>query len=376
MKPRPAIFSAVAPRWLLAALTALVLVSRAPAQPAPEERWLLVFDTSSAMKKRLPAVEAAVKSFLATSGGGQLHDGDTIGVWAFDQQLHTGQFPLTVWTPERAIGTFSNLVAFVRDQHYTGTTAFAALQPMLNRVIENSERLTVIVFCDGQDAMAGTPYDDGINQTFRSSRDERKSLRQPFVLLLRTQRGKFTGSTINFPPGTLNIPPFPPLPEPVKPVPTNVPPPVHVAVKPPPVVPALIIIGTNVSTNPDDLLKPATNEPAKPAVATPETNHPVSNAVVTAKSIPPAAPAKPAANPPELQIKETNRANLPAAQTNVVTTANSGGSGPRGWLMLGAGLFGVAVALVVFLVVRARRRGQGSLITSSMNQDRRPPGRN
>jgi hypothetical protein len=359
---------------LLAALTALVLVSRVPAQPAPEERWLLVFDTSSAMKKRLPAVEAAVKSFLATSGDNQLHDGDSIGAWTFDQQVRTGEFPLTLWTPERATETFSNLVAFVRKQRYTDTTAFAALQPMLNRVIENSERLTVIIFCDGQDAIAGTPYDDGINQTFRSSRDERKSLRQPFVLLLRTQRGKFIGSTVNFPPGALNIPPFPPLPETVKPVPTNAPP-IRVAVQPP-AVPALIIVGTKVSTNPEDILKPATNEPVKTVVATPETNPPVSNAVVTAKLLPPAAPATTATNPPELQAKATNRANLPATQTNIVTPANSGDGGPRGLVLLGAGLFVVAFALVVFLVVRARNRGRGSLITSSMNQDRRPPDRN
>jgi hypothetical protein len=245
---------------------------------------------------------------------------------------------------------------------------------MLNRVIGNSERLTVIIFCDGQNAITGTPYDDGINQTFRSSLEERKKLRQPFVLLLRTQRGKFIGSTVNFPPGTLNIPPFPPLPEPVKAVPTNAPP-IYVAVKPP-AVPALIIVGTKVSTNPEDILKPATNEPVKLVVATPETNHPVSNAVVSANFIPPAAPAATATNPPELQVKATNRANLPAAQTNIVTTAPSGDSDPRGLLRLGAGLFVVAFALVVLLVARARNRSRGSLITSSMNQDRRPPGRN
>ena len=111
---------------------------------------------------------------------------------------------------------------------------------------------------------------------------------------------------------------------------------------------------------------PKSEEPKKPAAAI----------AAPAAAAPAAAPAKPATNPPELQIKETNHANLPAAQTNVVTTANSGDSGPRVWLMLGAGLFGIVVVLVVFLVVRARRRGQGSLITSSMNQDRRPPGRN
>ncbi len=379
MKPSRSIIPAAA-RWLLAALTALSLVARAPAQPAPEERWLLIFDTSSAMKKRLPAVEAAVKNFLATDGGNQLHPNDTVGVWTFDQQLRTGQFPLTLWSPERATVTYSNLVAFLRAQHYTDTTALAALQPMLSRVMENSERLTVVIFCDGQSDITWTPYNDGINQTFRQSFEERKKTRQPFVLLLRSQRGRITGSTVNFPPGKLDIPPFPPLPPDPKTLLTNGPATAsaHAAPKPPAVVPSLVIIGTNVSTNIDDIPKPAPAAPPKAAVAPTETNRPATNGAVTARagsSGPTASPNPPATNRLEPEAKDTNHAS-PAAPTNATGPAEpAGDTGMRGWLMLGGGLLVIALALVIYFVVRVRTRGQSSLITSSMNQDRRPPGR-
>jgi hypothetical protein len=381
MKPHHFPFPAIIARWLLVALAALVLVSRAPAQSAPEERWLLVFDTSWAMKKRLPAVETAVKSFFATNATGQLRPGASVGVWTFGQQLRTGQFPLVVWTPGSAAGATSNLVAFIRKQHYSGTTSFAALQPLLGRIITGSERLTVVIFCDGLDEITWTPYNDAINAAFRQGRNERSKARQPFVLVLRTQRGQFTGSAVNLPPAGLNLPPFPPLPEPVKPVPPVAPPPVHVVAKPPPpVVPPLIIIGTKASTNLDDILKPATNLPVKSFVPAPlpapvpATNSPVTNPVVSVMTV---------SNPPEPPLKKTNRmerveTNLPGPSTNRVNAAvvtNPDDGGTRRWLVAGAGLFVIALALGVVLVVRVRNRGRGSLISSSMNQDRRPPER-
>ncbi len=397
-------------RWLLLALAALTLVSRAPAQPQQEERWLLVFDTASAMKKRLPAVESAVKDVLSSSVNGRMHAGDSVGIWTFDQQLHTGQVPLLIWNPAGAAGTASNLVTFLRKQRYSGLTSFAPLQPMLNQVIENSARLTVVIVCDGQGEITWTPYNDGINQAFRKSADERSKLRQPVLLVLRTQRGEYVGSSVNFPPGALNVPAFPPLPQEINPIPTNPPPPVLPVVKPRP-VPPLIIIGTKTPP----VVKPATNEPVKPMVApnppappsvavetnsatsnpvapvkpvilvppppAPATNNPATNLPVAVVLLVPAPPA-PATNPPELEVLVTNPVvtNLmarTATPTNEVAgPANPNPAGFRIWLVLGAAAVAVLLVLVVMVVGRSRQRSQSSLITSSMSQDRRPPPRN
>ena len=356
--------------WLVALLMTRVLVFLAPAQPAPEDRWLLVFDTSAAMKKKLPAVETAVKSFLSANGNGHLRPGTTVGVWTFDQQLRTGRFPLTVWTPELAEGTISSLVSFIHQQHYAGTTDFGTLPPLLSRVIEDSEHLTLVIFCDGQDEITWTPYKYGINQTFRQNLNERKEARQPFVLVLRTQRGKFIGCTVNFPPTILNVPPFPPLPEQIKSAPP--PPPVQVAIKTPP-VPALIIIGTNVSTNPADIPKAATNEPVQPSVVPPHpgAHAPPVTAPPASNIVPLYAPAAPVASPPSPQAKPIKHDTPSVTRTNPITAADAGDQGSSGLLVLESGLIIAALALAAFLVVRSRNRGRGSLITSSMNQDRR-----
>src|SRR5208283_3169516 len=132
-----------------------------PAAPNGNSRFLLIFDTSSDMKRRLPAVQKALNDILAAGTNGQLHSGDSIGVWTFDQDLHAGQFPLQHWDSDNAAGIASDINAFVGKQRYTKTTSFNALLPLLNRVVGGSERLTVLIFCDGKGEIHGTPYDAG-----------------------------------------------------------------------------------------------------------------------------------------------------------------------------------------------------------------------
>jgi hypothetical protein len=341
--------------WILAALFAgFFLIPAARAQPADHAtpgRFLFIFDTASAMKNRTDAMDKALKIMLATSLNGRLHSGDSIGVWTFSQDLASGNYPLQTWQPENAVTIASNLVKFVDGQHYAKTARFEALQPLLNQVVQGSERLTVLIFCDGSVKMTGTPFDAGINDAFQQKLAEQGKARQPFIIALRSQLGQFTGGTVSFPPGALNIPEFPPLPLPP-------PPPAPKVMNPPPpppvtnVVPSLIIIGTNVSSS---LPPPETNSP-------PPTNTP-----------PPVVP------PPAVIIQPTNASAMPTnpAVTTIVAspptnspaspTENSGASGEK--LLVGASLLGAVVLSGIFVWLRSHRKDT-SLITRSMN-DRR-----
>jgi hypothetical protein len=348
---------------LAAALAVFTLLPAVSAPAVPEERWLFVFDTSTLMKKRLPAVEMEIKNIFSSNLEGRLHAGDSLGVWTFDKELHLGQFPLTVWAPENAVATATNLIAFLRRQHYAGETTFSALQPILNRVIQDSERLTVAIFCDGAGEIDWTPYNDGINDAIRSTLEERKKLRQPVVLLLRTQFGKFIGGTVNYPPTPLNVPPFPALPVEKKLLVTNAP----VAVKPAPAPPPpLIIIGKSVSTNDSDIpLVSITNAVASNLPPTNIiahlTNQPVTNAVAAHEE--PVLKTNVVVSAPPADTAETNAAPAPVL---------NGDNDTRMLAYVGAGLLGAAIALVVVLMARSRRP-RTSLITSSMTDY--PPSR-
>jgi hypothetical protein len=255
--------------WLIALLLGgISIIPALRAQPAArkvDNRFLLVFDTSADMKRRLPAVQTVLRGVLAARTNSQLQTNDSLGVWAFDQELRTGQFPLQRWRPDHAAAIASNIAAFVVGQRYAKKTGFDTLMPALTRIVESSERLTVVIFCDGNGEIQGTPYDSGINQIFQQHQGERQKARQPVVLVLRSQRGKYVDCVVSFPPQPVGFPAFPPLPE-------DVPAPVQLAPAPPrPAAPPLIIIGTPPTNRvpPVPSQPPPTNPPPVTVASTP-----------------------------------------------------------------------------------------------------------
>jgi len=306
------------------------------ATPKLDNRFLLVFDTASEMKRRLPAVKGALAALLATGANGQMHSNDSVGIWTFDEQLRAGQFPLQRWQPDHAALIASNISVFVGGQPYSKKTSFDMLMPMLNKIVQNSDRLTVVIFCDGNGEIHGTPYDNGINQIFKQRQGERQKERLPIAVALRAQLGQYVDCMVSFPPQPVTLPEFPPLPPPPPPAPKVAPAP------PRPVVPSLIIIGTPPTNRVPPT--PPTNPPPATVTATPaptvasETDRPV---FVTAMPT--------GAAPIQLTIDTALLSG-----TNVVTPpAEDSGISRISALAMGLGFLAVAGGLTVFLFRRS-----------------------
>ena len=333
----------------------ILLTSTLQAQPAMsgvDSRFLLIFDTSSAMKARVPATQYAVEHLFFSMMNGQLQSGDSIGVWTFDRTLRKGGFPLQGWLPQNAAMIASSITNYVRLQHYSKRTRFDVLMPEVNGLVQNSERLTVLIFCDGDGAIKGTPYDNAINSVFKQNESALKKADQTFVVVLRAQFGQYTGYTVNSSAIGVNFPDFPPLPEPPQPIApakTNVPPP------PPPTpvvtVPPLVIVGTNVVTH---LLPPipATSGLTNPPPVKVETNPPPAESLST-----PTNASSTNAPPPKMAETQTNAP---------VSSEENSGLSRNGALAIGAVLLAVAAVVIIVALVRSRRRGRGSLISRSM----------
>lgn len=367
-----------------------------PAKSAPpmqSERWLLIFDTSSAMKKRLPALTQELIQIFASNMGDRLHSGDSVAVWTFNDALHAGH-PLMAWDPSVAVATATNVMRFVEKQDFKGKTQLGVLQPTLRDVIHTSQRLTVLIFADGEGAIEGTPYDDGINANLQGGAAERKKHRQPVVITMRTQEGRFIGATVNYPPTALNLQSFPPLPEQVK----ETPPPkaLQNSVPPPPPVtelPPLIIVGKPrvAHTNPvvdtaamitnASVSEVVTNEMAKVPAEKEHSNPSIVNEVVESNRVPEPAVVEPVTDTNELAA--TLKTNLPAlvswANGNSTNSPSNGTvqSHVNGLdrstvilLAVGGGFLGVAVVLVGWLLFR-RRAPRTSIITKLMSEDPR-----
>ena len=367
---------------ILFALAALGLFFQAAAIGRAQDRWLMIFETSAAMKKRMPAVITQVQKLFFTSVGGELHSEDSLGVWTFDQKLHVGEFPLSTWAPDQAANTSSNLVAFLNKRTFKGAVNFNALEPVLSEVVTGSHRLTILIFCEGQGDIIWTPYNEEINHTLRQNYAERKKSNQPFVIVLRVQDGKYFGCSVNFPPGALNLPMFPP----------------------PPVEPKPEVVASPASEPAKKKTEPLDNSPLIVSGKSTGTNNPASTAVVPAKSE--TAPATNLAAPLILSNRPPTLTNATAAQNNATqmvsvvapavmantstpamvasalttnappaaasTEKTSADSGYRFLVITGALAFILALGLMIFLILRARQP-HGSLITDSLNAPRSPP---
>jgi len=361
--------------WLFRLAAVLLFIHLAvPAQA--DDRFLLIFNTSSAMKKRLPAVTTLITNFYATAFAGAAQGGDEIGVWTFDEKLHAGDFPLSEWLSEEREQNAVNLVTFISKQKFTGNSSLAALQPAVNRVITNSDRLTILIICDGTGEINWTPYNDTINETLHRTQAERKSSKQPVVLALRTEKGKYIGSALSFPPNGLNFPDFTPRPKPAPAKITTLPPPV--AAKPVITAPPLVILGTHVGTNIDELVKEQesrnTNSPApaNDAVPTVTTSLPIPVAEFPATPVQTNAASAVVMPPaPPIPPTTTQSGAVTAVKTADLAALESTERGYRLLVPIAACILGLALILSVVAIVRSRQP-RGSLITDSMNAPKGP----
>ncbi|MGH7979775.1 MAG: hypothetical protein ACREE6_10405, partial [Limisphaerales bacterium] len=186
-----------------------------------DNRLLLVFDTSSAMKKRLPAEDHGIKELFAITFDGQFWRGNSVGVWTFNHDLYTGEFALRQWTDHTVSTLPPELIAFLKKQRYRKDTDFDALIPKLNEVVRTSPRLTAIIFCDGTGKIGGVPWTDFINTSFKLHERKMEKARVPFVIVLRSQIGRdgigrYVGCTVSSA-DSITLPTFPPLPRPPTP---------------------------------------------------------------------------------------------------------------------------------------------------------------
>ena len=415
-----------------ALLAILVLALPLPAQTnAPRDltsRYLFIVDTSAAMTRCAPAVQKTIGNLLRSSMSAQLHPGDTVGVWTFDEELHAGRFPLQRWSPALAELVASNLVAFLQTQKLQGKSRFDVIAPELERIVQESSKLTVLLVTDGDGKISGTPFDSEIQSSIAQHFKMQQKAHMPFVIVLRASRGQFIHATVNLAPWPVEFPAFPPELEVVETPKPKPPAPKPAEVKPVPraIVPSLIVIGekaispppstaptsaaptalVKVETSgppitlaptplnpaetktPAPILAPTRNEPATQP-ATPSTKTPLPAAPPTAlpETRPPAEPT----TPPPAGVGETKPApapvNTPPAEPAPSPPAPSliePAPAPEtlavqpepGFSRLGLMGLGGAVALLVggcFLALqhRARNAAQSSIITRSFDRDRK-----
>ena len=318
-------------------------------------RWLLIVETSRVMQPRSEAVAQIAANLVLSGMNGQVRPGDTLGLWTFNAGLHRGEFALQTWTTDNSKHIAESVALFLSRQKFEGRPSRSQLFPVMNSVISNSEFITVILISSGGETFSGTPFDKAINEIHQQWQTRQEKARQPFLTMLRAQSGRIADFEVGRPPGPLEFPPLPLELLVTNPVVQTPPAPKPVETLPPPVVPNLIVHGKK----PEPVAEIISNPP--PVVMSP-TNVLAS---VDLKTNLPLVPV--------ISQAATNTATVSASATNppmaTAAAVKPSANGKTFWI---AGLvaFG-AVGLVCLLARRARSQTRVSLITRSLDRDKK-----
>ncbi len=317
----------------------------------PEDRILVIVETSSATQKRAENIQKLVGEMFSSGLGGDMRSGDTVGMWTFNDELRTGQFPLQRWTMATRQRVAVTMVQFLQQQRFEKNARNAVFWETLTNIVARSERITVVIIGSGSEPISGTPFDEGIAQNFLKNDEVQRKAKMPFVTMLRAYRGKFVSFSVSLPPWPMELPEYPkearraPEPAAVKPAPaaTKTPPTRTI-----PVTDYNPIYATNV---------PAL-EPTTP---------------VTRTNISPIAPDPTAAHTNEIAMTQPDPAPQPPAKQNSETPsaheAKQKSPLPVVTILVAGIALLIGIMVVFIALLRWTRRSSGeSLITRTMNK--------
>jgi hypothetical protein len=166
------------------------------AAPGQEGRVLFLIETSSAMKADRTAINSSIQSILDSGLNGQLHYGDTIGVWTYSDKLNT-DCPMIQWRGEHVQDIKAAVNEWMSRQKYAKSSQFSKVLPALQSVIRSSQKLTIIWISNGDDALSGTAFDSAINELHKDFRADFHKQHIPFVTVMVVRKGAVVDFTVN-----------------------------------------------------------------------------------------------------------------------------------------------------------------------------------
>jgi hypothetical protein len=186
-------------RFALTATIAMMGLSlmRLPAQSnvtssagKSSNRFLFIVETSHAMRPRARGVFDAMKQALDSSLKGQIHQGDLVGIWTFNESVYQGLFPSQEWSQPTQLAFAVRLPTLADPETYLKRARLDKVIPEMLKVISESENVTIIFVSAGEGVMQGTPFSAQINSAWKEWHDEQDGVHMPLLTVLRTRQGQ------------------------------------------------------------------------------------------------------------------------------------------------------------------------------------------
>jgi hypothetical protein len=322
-------------RILLLMLLALPIPAQETPTPVePDYKFLFLIDNSFSMRSKKDAVVKTVQDLISTGFHNQAEQGDRFGIWLYNEKI-SKQFPSQVWNDGEGDLLARLAMQYLDGQKFEGKTDLLPALLELNRYSAKDRDMIVFLFCEGDEGVAGTPFDTEINRIFTDYRLILQRSRKPFLLTFAYHRGLMTDARVFYGAGVVELPQLvrrplaPPARELVQaelpsvreqPKETAVPPEITSSKESPIETKPAEVAQPEPATPIAKEVKVAETEPAKPApvvVPPPKIEEPpapkVAEAPAQAQATVPAVTEPPKVSPP---VPPSEAAKLPAPPVN------------------------------------------------------------
>jgi hypothetical protein len=161
---------------------------------ADNMRFLLLIDHSPDMATRQIATAQTVYDLVRTGFQNQIQPGEQFALWFYGSRLQTNA-PF-IWQPGREVFTAQ------RAANLFGGRIYSRLRPRdptladAAPIIAASPKLTILIFTEGSQPLAGTPFDAAINSAIEEKRDAFMRADKPLIITLLAKKGQLVGGTV------------------------------------------------------------------------------------------------------------------------------------------------------------------------------------
>jgi hypothetical protein len=171
-------------------------------------RYLFVVETSRAMRARARGVFNELKQALDSGLNGQIGQGDTVGIWTFNENVYQGLFPSQKWSQATQLAFAVRLPALMEEETYQKRARLEKLLPEMLQAISGAEAITVVLVSSGEGTMRGTPFDQQINAAWKEWHDEQEGVHMPLVTVLRARLDEITDWSLTPAPRPIELSPI------------------------------------------------------------------------------------------------------------------------------------------------------------------------
>jgi hypothetical protein len=169
-------------------------------------RFLFIVETSRAMQPRAGGVFDAIKRALGSSLNGQIHQGDLVGLWTFNEVLYQELFPTQIWSQPTQLAFAVRLPAFADPELYQRRARLDKVVPEMLKIMARDENVTIILITAGEGVLEGTPFSAQISAAWKEWRDEQRDVHMPLQTVLRVINGKATDWLMTPAPRPIELP--------------------------------------------------------------------------------------------------------------------------------------------------------------------------